>query len=101
MFQVSEKATEMLKEYFKDRETVPSIRIYLAPGGWSGPALGMVLDEPSADDEIFKESGITYAISKELLEQVKPVSLDFVQTDRGSGYRITSNLQKSCGSCSC
>jgi hypothetical protein len=33
MFQVSEKATEMLKEYFKDRETVPSIRIYLAPGG--------------------------------------------------------------------
>ncbi len=33
MFQVSEKATEMLKEYFKGRETVPSIRIYLAPGG--------------------------------------------------------------------
>jgi hypothetical protein len=33
MFQVSEKATEMLKEYFKDRESVPSIRIHLAPGG--------------------------------------------------------------------
>ena len=33
MFQVSEKATEMLKEYFKDRETLPTIRIYLAPGG--------------------------------------------------------------------
>jgi hypothetical protein len=33
MFQVSDKATEMLKEYFKDRETLPTIRIYLAPGG--------------------------------------------------------------------
>jgi len=33
MFQVSEKATEMLKEYFKDREAPPTIRIYLAPGG--------------------------------------------------------------------
>jgi hypothetical protein len=33
MFQVSEKATEMLKEYFKGRETLPTIRIYLAPGG--------------------------------------------------------------------
>ena len=33
MFEVSEKATEMLKEYFKDREKVPSLRIYLAPGG--------------------------------------------------------------------
>jgi iron-sulfur cluster assembly protein len=61
----------------------------------------MVLDEPSADDEIFKEGGITYAISKELYEQVKPIQLDFVQTERGSGYRITSNMQKSCGSCSC
>ena len=33
MLQVSEKATEMLKEYFKDREPLPTIRIYLAPGG--------------------------------------------------------------------
>ena len=33
MFQVSEKATEMLKDYFQGREAVPSIRIYLAPGG--------------------------------------------------------------------
>ena len=33
MFQVSEKATEMLKDYFKGRETLSTIRIYLAPGG--------------------------------------------------------------------
>lgn len=33
MFQVSEKATEMLKENFKDRDTLPTIRLYLAPGG--------------------------------------------------------------------
>jgi hypothetical protein len=33
MFQVSEKATEMLKENFKDRDTLPTIRVYLAPGG--------------------------------------------------------------------
>jgi hypothetical protein len=33
MFQVSEKAAEMLKEHFKDREPLPTIRIYLSPGG--------------------------------------------------------------------
>jgi hypothetical protein len=33
MFQVSEKATEMLKENFKDRDTLPTIRVYLTPGG--------------------------------------------------------------------
>ncbi len=61
----------------------------------------MVLDEPSAEDQTFQEGGITYAINKELFDQVKPIRLDFVQTERGSGYKITSNLQKSCGSCSC
>ena|SRR4030042_4680821 len=33
MFQVSEKATEKIKEYFKDKETLPSIRIILSQGG--------------------------------------------------------------------
>ena len=61
----------------------------------------MVLDEPGEEDEIFKEGGISYAINKKLLEEVKPVQLDYIQTDRGSGYRISSNMQKSCGSCSC
>jgi len=61
----------------------------------------MVLEEPTADDEIFKEGGITYAINKDLYQQVKPIQLEYVQTERGSGYRITSSMQKSCGSCSC
>jgi hypothetical protein len=33
MFQVSEKASEMIKENFKDREKVPPIRIILSQGG--------------------------------------------------------------------
>jgi hypothetical protein len=33
MFTVSEKATEMMKERFKDREAMPSIRLLLSSGG--------------------------------------------------------------------
>jgi len=61
----------------------------------------MALDEPQEDDEVFKESGITYAVNKQLFEQVKPINIDFVNTPRGSGYRISANLAKECGSCSC
>ena len=62
----------------------------------------MALDEPQEDDKVFEESGITYAINKDLYEQVKPINVDYVQTPRGSGYKITSNLApNSCGSCSC
>jgi hypothetical protein len=33
MFQVSEKATEMIKEAFKDQEKIPSIRVVFNAGG--------------------------------------------------------------------
>ncbi|MBM4330544.1 MAG: hypothetical protein FJ117_04830 [Deltaproteobacteria bacterium] len=63
--------------------------------------MGMALDEPREDDQVFKEDGITYAVNKELYEQVKPIQVDYINTVRGSGYRISSNLAKTCGSCSC
>jgi len=33
MFEVSEKAGEMIKEHFMDREKTPSIRVILSQGG--------------------------------------------------------------------
>jgi Fe-S cluster assembly iron-binding protein IscA len=33
MFQVTEKASEKIKDYLKDEKELPSIRIYLNPGG--------------------------------------------------------------------
>jgi hypothetical protein len=33
MFQVTEQASAAIKEHFKDRETVPTIRVYLSQGG--------------------------------------------------------------------
>ena len=61
----------------------------------------MALDEPKEDDEIFKESGITYTINKQLYEQVQPIQVEYIDTPKGSGYRISANLAKTCGSCSC
>ena len=61
--------------------------------------MGMALDEPKDDDEIFNEGGITYLINKQLYEQVKPVKIDYVQTARGAGYRVSANLAKNCTSC--
>ena len=61
----------------------------------------MVLDEPHEEDTVFAEKGITYMISKDLFDRVKPIKVDFVNTPRGSGFHISSSLAKSCGSCSC
>jgi iron-sulfur cluster assembly protein len=61
----------------------------------------MALDESRDGDEIFNQNGLTFMIEKELLEEVKPIKVDFVETPRGAGYAIQSNLQKAdgCGGC--
>jgi len=64
----------------------------------------MALDESRDDDEIFDDRGITYVVQKELLEQVKPIKVDYVNSAMGSGFNIVSSMQvgASCGgSCSC
>jgi iron-sulfur cluster assembly protein len=62
----------------------------------------MALDEPKDDDEVLSNNGITYLMNKQLLDQVKPIKVDFVESTYGSGFSISANLAKgeTCGSCS-
>jgi len=64
----------------------------------------MALDEPKESDEVVENEGITYMIDKDLYNQVKPISVDFVESAYGSGFSIRANLKKEgggCGSTSC
>lgn len=59
----------------------------------------MALDEPQNTDEVINDNGLTFLIDRDLLEEVKPISVDFITTPRGSGFKLTSNLA-STGGCS-
>ena len=53
---------------------------------------------------MFDAMGLTYIIEKEFYNTIKPVKIDFVKSSLGSGFSISSSMQKSnsCGgSCSC
>jgi iron-sulfur cluster assembly protein len=99
MFEVTEKANEMISKFFEGKDEVNPIRIFLSQGGWSGPSLGMALDEPKDDDEVVKNNGFTFLINKELYEQAKPINVDFVDSGWGQGFSISSNLQIGGGGC--
>ena len=104
MFEVTEKASEKIKELLKDREEIPGIRIVLSQGGWAGPSLGMALDEPGEKDEVFEDRDLTYVIEKGLYEKIKPLKVDYVDSYMGAGFDISSGLTMGalCGSsCSC
>jgi iron-sulfur cluster assembly protein len=103
MLNVTAKASEKISEAMKDMEDPHNVRIFLSEGGCcSGPSLGMALDEPDVNDEVIQDNNITYLIEKGLFEEVKPITIDFIESPTGSGFSITSKLSQgsSCGSCS-
>jgi iron-sulfur cluster assembly protein len=59
----------------------------------------MALDEPKKEDEVFDEKGTKFIIDKDLLNQAKPINVDFVESARGSGFKLTSGLQPAEGGC--
>jgi Fe-S cluster assembly iron-binding protein IscA len=63
----------------------------------------MALDESTTGDEVFEDRGVKFLVEKNLLEKVKPITVDFITSPRGNGFKITSSLsqENACGSCSC
>ena len=86
MIVLSENARKELEAYFADKER-QTIRVYLAPGGCSGPRLVLALDEPGDEDA--------------RLQQVKSVSIVLSYL----GFTVTSEVPlpsaggSSCGGC--
>ena len=103
MFSISEKASEMIREFLKGRQERPSVRILLQGGGCAGFSLGMALDESTPDDEVFERHGVSYVVEKDLLKQAQPIAVEYIESPRGIGFQVTSNLsmKSGCDSCSC
>jgi iron-sulfur cluster assembly protein len=103
MIEVTEKATEKLKEYLEEREIESAIRIFVSQIGWGGPSLGMALDEPNEKDQVVELDGLTYLVDSTLMNQAKPIKVDYMEDAHCSGFSITSTLSQpdACGSCSC
>jgi len=66
----------------------------------------MVLDEPKASDEVFEVNDFTLVMDKNLHQQTKDVSVDYVLHGVQSGFQVTSEVpvagSSACSSsCSC
>ncbi len=110
MFEVSEEASEKIKQFLEGREEAQAIRVLMTEGGWRGPYLVMALDEQKEDDEVFTDRGVAFVIEKALFERVKPIRIGYTHSPLGSGYTLESELMKDlkgvsvgchdiCGSC--
>ncbi len=75
MFTVTENARLELDAFFADKEKSP-IRLYLAPGGCSGPRLSLALDEVRDDDVSKEEAGYTFCVDKTLWNTIEGATID-------------------------
>ena len=96
MVNITENALNELNSYFADKEKSP-IRVYLAPGGCSGPMMSLALDEPNDSDEVMEQEGYKFVVDKDLYEKAKPISIDMTPM----GFTVNSSLELGggCGSC--
>ncbi len=95
MITVTESAQTEIKKFFADKDLKP-IRIFLNHG-CGGAQLAMAMDEKKENDLSCEVDGVEYLMESQLLEDAKPVEVDFT----GTGFQLSSSLQLSSGCSSC
>lgn len=95
MLTLSDTAREELDAYFEDKEK-STIRVYLAPGGCSGPRLSLALDGPGQEDTVIEDNGHSFCVNTELYAAAKKIAIDFSDM----GFSVQSELQLGGGGCS-
>ena len=88
MLELTDSARAELDAYFEGKEKAP-IRVYLAPGGCSGPRLALALDQPNDDDKVFDSNGYSFCVNSELLTAAKNITIEFSPM----GFAVLSELQ--------
>ena len=96
MFEITEAACKELDAYFDGKEKSP-IRVYLAPGGCSGPRLALALDAPTDTDKVFDENGYSFCVNNELLVAAKAIKIDFTYM----GFSVESEVSLGGGGGGC
>ena len=94
MLTVSEKASDVMRQFLEGREEPRSIRILMTEGGWKGAYLVMGFDEKRENDRVFTEKGLTFLIEKTLLDSAQPIAIDYVEGTLGSGFTLRSDFTK-------
>ena len=97
MFEVTELATENLKSYLEQNKIDSALRVAIMQGGWSGPSLGLALDEPKENDEKYEQDGLTFLVDNNLLDTCGTIKVDFIDAGMRSGFSISSEKPLSSG----
>lgn len=100
MINVTENALKHIREAMA-AEGKPglSLRLYVEGGGCSGLQYGLAFEEQGNEgDEVVSQDGISILIDRFSAPYLKGITVDYVSSLAGSGFKISNpNASGSCG----
>lgn len=100
MIQISEMATEKIKEMLAAEESDKLfLRIGVKEGGCSGFSYGMGFDDDQQEhDKQYEVSGLKIVVDEESAKYLNGVEIDFKESAMGGGFTIENpNATVTCG----
>ena len=99
MITLTESAVGAVKKFIDGADKpLTGLRIKIQGGGCSGLEYGMRLEEQSLEtDTIFDCNGVQVFVDPESVPQVEGVTIDFVESFEGSGFKFSNpNAKNGC-----
>jgi iron-sulfur cluster assembly protein len=99
MINLSEPASDKIKQMAKNKNCPSDIRIMVVGGGCSGLTYDMNFEpESSEDDESYESHGVTLLVDPMSLSYLDDTHIDYIETFAFSGFHFDNpNAKKSCG----
>ncbi len=99
---ITELAAEKVHDLMAERELEGhALRVFVAGASCSGVQYGLAFEEtPREEDKTLQLDGLTVVVDANSLPFVTGVHIDYVETPRGAGFRITNpsaSPQSLCG----
>jgi len=81
MFEISEKAKEMVRNFFTETGVQKPIRVVFITSECDQPALGMALSDFQEGDKVFDYgNGVAFVADQQLYDMVAPIKVDLAET---------------------
>ena len=94
------EAAKKVKELQKqEKKEAYGLKLYVFPGGCSGFQYGLDFEKaPEKTDIVTEQHGVKLFVDKESASMLKGTRIDFVDSLKGSGFKIDNpNVEHSCG----
>ncbi|MBI4895484.1 MAG: iron-sulfur cluster assembly accessory protein [Candidatus Aenigmarchaeota archaeon] len=96
---LTQSAATKVKSFMQQDGGDKILKVSVNPGGCAGFTYGMAFEEhPEENEMVFEQNGVKIAVDKAISREITGLTIDYVDSLQGSGFKISNPKAKaSCG----